>query len=164
MLLSPNSSQPRYCAAPPFAVNNGKKETAAQAAGRRYEEKALPFLTQWALANRYEAKVKPWIQYINDVGQVRWCQPDFVAISDTDDNLIIVEVKLRHTRDAFKQLRFYKGIVAELHQKRVISLWELCRYFDRAEFPTELLPGIRPHNLPHAATIFEPREWTPAIN
>lgn len=156
--------QARYCECPVFALNNGKVETPAQAAGRRYEEKALPFLTQWARKNHYEPKNKPWIEYFDVTDRRVWCQPDFIAIGQDTDNLIIVEIKVRHTRDAFMQLRRYKSVIAELHPNHHISCLELCKNFDISEFNTTLLPEIRPHSLPHAAVLFDPREWTNQIN
>lgn len=159
-----SSYQARYCSEPPFARDNGKLETAAQANGRRYEEKALPFLEAWAQNNGYTPKIKPWIEYFDEGGKRCWCQPDFVAIGETTDNLLVIEVKLRHTREAFKQLGKYCRLLAELHPNHRISPLELCRIFDNSEFATTLFSEVRPHELPHAAALFEPRQWTPAIN
>lgn len=149
-------SFPRYCPPPSFSLAEGKKETAAQAAGRRYEEKALPYLVQWAKGHGYSAVCKPWIEYRDLLGRVRYCQPDFIAISDTDDNLLIIEVKLRHTREAFKQLHLYRALLGELYPKNHIICLELCRYFDIDEFVCELLSEVRPHPFPYAATTWEP--------
>lgn len=157
-------AQPLYCEPPAFAADNGKQETAAQANGRRYEEKALPFLNNWAKVNGYAPKLKPWIQYFDAAGRLRWCQPDFLAIGESTDNIIIVEVKHRHTRDAFRQLHHYRGIIAELHPNYHISCLEMCRYFDILEYPVELFPAVRPHELPFAAVLFDPQAWTQAIN
>lgn len=156
--------QPIYCPKPAFAHSDDKRETAAQANGRRYEEKALQFLEHWCKGNGYEARSKTWVQYFDEGGRVRYCEIDFMAIGQDSDNLLLVEVKLRHTREAFKQLDRYKRLLRALHPPHHISCIELCRYFDRLEYPCELLPELRPHILPAAAVIFEPREWTPAIN
>lgn len=159
-----SNARPLYCQKPPFAQQDDKRETAAQANGRRYEEKALLYLTAWAKGNGYTPHCKPWVQYFDDGGKLRYCEIDFLAIGDTTDNILLVEVKLRHTRDAFKQLARYYRLLRSLHPSYHISPIELCRYFDRLEFPCELLSELRPHVLPHVAVIFEPREWTPAIN
>lgn len=163
-MLADLSASPAYCITPPpFSLAEGKKETAAQANGRRYEEKALPYLEQWAKGNGYIPRLKPWIVYRDLLGRVRYCQPDFLAIGETTDNLLIVEVKLRHTRDAFKQLRLYREMVSSLHPRHVVSLIELCRYFDPDEFKVELFPELRPHNLPFSAVIWEPSPTNSAL-
>lgn len=153
-----------YCQEPGFIATAAKGETAAQANGRRYEEKALPFIEHFAKGNGYIFKAKPWIQYRDLLGRVKYCQPDTVLISESDDNLLIIEVKLRHTREAFKQLRLYKDLIRVIHPKFHISTLELCRYYDHSEFKTTVFPALRPHDYPHAAVIWEPREWTQPLN
>lgn len=157
-------SQPRYCEAPGFALQNGLKETPAQAAGRRYEEKVLPYLNQWGIKNRYTISAKPWIKYFNAQEKLVWCQPDWVGIGIDTDNIIVIEVKIRHTRDAFFQLRRYKDVIDVLHPGHHISLIEVCKNFDMSEFKTTLLTEIKPHNLPHAAVVFDPAQWTAQYN
>jgi hypothetical protein len=154
-----NATQARYCAAPLFAANNGKKETAAQANGRRYDEKVTMFLQQWAKGNGYKHMDHPWIQYFSEGGQLKWCQPDALLLSERDDNLLVIEIKYRHTRDAFHQMARYCPLIAELHPKFRISQIEICRYFDSTEFATTLFPSLRPHNLPHAAVVWEPLDY-----
>jgi hypothetical protein len=145
-------------------VHNGVKETAAQAAGRRYEEKALVFLNAWGMNNGYTAVEKPWIKYIDMGKGLSYCQPDCLLIGDSTDNLIIVEVKVRHTRDAFTQLRKYRDLIEVIHPKYVISTLEMCRYFDGSEYNCPLLPDVRPHEFAAAAVVWEPRLWFPTIN
>jgi hypothetical protein len=154
----------RFCPAPPFSLATSKKETAAQAQGRRYEEKALPFLTKWAQGNGYAAVEKPWIEYRDLLGRVRYAQPDFLAIGESTDNLIIIEIKLRHTREAFNQLRAYRELIGEIHPNYHIVCLEFCRYFDRSEFPCELLSAIRPHSFTYAATLWEPPVVSGMVN
>lgn len=146
----------RYCAPPPFANRQPVRQTAAQRTGVLYEEKALKMLEQWAGKHRYHFKAKPWIEYEDCVGRPHYCQPDCLLLSLDTDNLLVVEIKLRHTRDAFKQLHTYTEMVQVLHPQFTISPLELCRYFDKSEFNTTLLPEIRPHNLPHAAVMWDP--------
>ena len=153
-----------YCPEPGFVSCQPNRETAAQAQGRRYEEKALLFLNAWALSNGYILKPKPWIEYRNLFGQTKYCQPDALLFSATDDNLLLIEVKLRHTRDAFKQLRLYKELIASMHPEFAISPIEICRYYDPEEYKSEVFMEVRPHDLPHATVIWEPREWIKATN
>jgi hypothetical protein len=153
----------RYCDyPPPFALSEQaakKGATPSQREGLRYEAKVLAFLTAWCGGNGYVLKTKPWIAYRDCLGRVKYCQPDAVLSSITDDNVILVEIKLRHTRDAFKQLRQYRDLLAELHPTRHIVSVEVCRHYDPAEFATNLMTELRPHPFPHAAIVFEPRDW-----
>jgi hypothetical protein len=157
------TTKARYCLQPQFGARP-QRETAAQANGRRYEEKAMPFLEQWAKGNGYEFRDHPWLEYRGADNKLHYCQPDCVMLSTTDDNMLIVEVKLRHTRDCVPQLNRYRGLLAPLHPEYKPNLIELCRYFDPDECQMELLPCVRPHPFPVAAVIFEPQAWTPAIN
>lgn len=149
-------ANPAFCPPPPFAATEGKKETAAQANGRRYEEKALPFLSAWAKGRGYQPLEKPWITYRDLLGRVRYCQPDFLAIGESTDNILLVEVKLRHTRTAFNQLRLYRELLSELYPEKHIIPLEVCRYFDKSEFNCELLPEVREHPFTYAAALWEP--------
>jgi hypothetical protein len=109
-------------------------------------------------------KDHPWIQYLLPNGQLKYCQPDFVLLSRTDDNLLIIDAKVRHTRDVVSQLVRYRDIIRPLHPTFTPNLVEICRYFDSSECRMELLPELRPHNYNVAAVIFEPRQWMPATN
>jgi hypothetical protein len=152
-----------YCNCPSFAQKKDK-ETPAQAAGRRYEQKVGQFLANWASVYKYDFKDHPWIQYLLPNGQLKYCQPDFVLLSRTDDNLLIIDAKVRHTRDVVSQLVRYRDIIRPLHPTFTPNLVEICRYFDSSECRMELLPELRPHNYNVAAVIFEPRQWMPATN
>lgn len=154
----------QYCPQPHFAAANGKQETAAQAAGRRYEAKVKLFVEQWAQKNRYDVLDHPWIQYHLPSGQTKYCQPDWVLLSQFDDNLLIIDAKVRHTRDVIPQLCRYRDLIKRLHPTFTPSLVEICRYFDSSECQMELLPELRPHTFNIAAVIFEPREWISPLN
>lgn len=153
------SGPPRFLGAAPQ-----RKETPAQANGRRYEAKVGRFVRFWALGNRYEFKDHPWIEFRDRTNKVCYCQPDYVLLSELDDNLIIIEAKYRHTRDSIAQLDRYSGIIGLIHPERVVSKIEICRYFDVSECRMELLDSIRPHNFAHAAVIFEPQSWMGCLN
>lgn len=162
-MLGNTTLNAKYCPPPTFATTKDKK-TVAQAAGLRYEAKALPMLERWAKANRYIAKVQPWIQYLNALNQLCYCQPDFMALSLDTDNLIIVEVKLRHTRDAFDQLAKYRDMAKDLHPDYTPSLIEICQFFDSAEHRVELLQDIRPHDYPRGAAVIWDAKWPSTHN
>lgn len=164
MINTQNALQAKFCECPSFALNNGKVETQAQAAGRRYEERAIPFLTQWAKGHCYSPIEKPWIKYFDASDKLVWCQPDWIALGEDSDNLLLVEIKLRHCREAFQQLRRYKAVLQAMYPSYHIIPIELCKIFDNIEFKTTLLPELRPHSLEHAAVLFDPREWTHPTN
>lgn len=145
----------RLCPPPPFAIAGKGKPTAAQRAGLRYEEKALTHCEGWARAAGYSPLSKQWIEY-RDLSGLRWAEIDFFALSDFDDNLVVVEIKIRHTRDAFRQLARYAGLLQTLYPDRVVSPIELCQYYDCDEAQAVVLDNLRPHNLPRAAVIWEP--------
>lgn len=146
----------RFCSPPPFAIAGGKKPTAAQRIGLRYEEKALSYLEGWAMANGYSPLSKQWVEYRDHLGRVQWAEVDFHALDKNSDNILLVEVKIRHTRDAFKQLARYQALLGAIYPNNHICPVELCRYFDPDEYKTELLPALRPHPYSHAAVVWEP--------
>lgn len=147
----------RYCAAPSFTtIIPQPKKSAAQANGCRYENKVTVFVEHWAKGNHYTFKDHPWICYEEVSGKVKYCCPDYVLLSDYDDNLIIVEAKIRHTREVIDQLTHYRDLIGQIHPEYKVSLVEVCRYFDPDEYRMELLSELRPHTLPVAALLFEP--------
>lgn len=154
----------RYAAAPPTFVAPPLKETAAQANGRRYDEKVASYVRHWASKNAYEYKDHPWISYQDSQSRLHFCQPDYLLLSQDSDNLMIIEAKLRHTRDAIAQLQRYRTLIQLIHPEYKPSLVEICRYFDPDEYRMEVLDDLRPHNLNYAALVFEPRAWTQATN
>lgn len=163
MRLNPGSA--RYVPPPAFiSAAPQPRKSAAHAAGCRYEDKAGLFIKHWAKGHYYEFRDHPWIEYQEPSGRLKYAQLDFVLLSERDDNLLIIEAKLRHTRDVIPQLDRYAGLIATIHPEKVVSKLEICRYFDASECRMELIPDIRPHNLPYAAVIFEPQTWTESLN
>lgn len=120
---------------PPFLGANRRRGTGAKAEGKRYEERALGYLN-------YEFGDKlipsPWLQYW-DQGEERWCQPDALIIDFKAATIIIAEVKLKHTADAWWQLTHkYLEVVNAIFPA---CLWRLCcveivRWYDpQVAFP-----------------------------
>jgi len=152
--------QARYTDPPAFAgAMPQQKPTAAQANGLRYERKVGLFLGQWAKKEGYTVQDHPWIQWQDSANRWSYAQPDFVLLSERDDNLLIIDSKVRHTRDVVPQLRRYRAIIEHIHPYFKPSCVEICRYFDSSECRIELLPELRPHSLECAAVIFEPQSW-----
>jgi hypothetical protein len=86
-------------AGPPYA-----NDTEARKAGRRYENKVQEYLLK-KFPLSYVAS--PWIRFCDPSRQqqVSWCQPDGWFIDFRRGLIVIVEIKLSHTADAWWQVR-----------------------------------------------------------
>lgn len=122
----------RFSHTPPSFLTGGQyKGNGAKAEGKRYEAKALGYL-------HYEfgdfLLPSPWIQFWNERGE-QWCQPDAVVVDLRAARVVIAEIKLRHTSDAWWQLaRKYVQVVNAIFPS---ELWRLCcveivRWYDPA--------------------------------
>lgn len=109
--------------------------SASQKAGKRYEAKILKELDN--IGNGRPIK-NPWLHYADDSGLERYCQPD--ALFFRKSYLIIFEVKLCHTMDAYWQLRKqYSPVMKVLEPGLPQHLVEITRSFDPAvRFPEEM--------------------------
>lgn len=107
----------------------------AQRAGLRYERKVLDLLCELFP----ETKKSPWFEF-NDphTSCPRWCQPD--AMLKTEDGLILFEVKIRFTSDAWFQLeQLYRPVVERALLRPVNATVVICRTFDPAvQFPVPI--------------------------
>lgn len=57
--------------------------------------------------------------------------PDGLLFSQTERAVVLIEIKLRHTGDAWWQLeRFYQPIVCEAFRLFQVIPLEICKYFD----------------------------------
>ena len=78
----------------------------------------------------------PWISYFSAGSHtLQYCQPDGLLIDSEQGLIVIIEIKLRHTSDAWWQLRhLYEPVVRKLFgdtQWRY-GLVEIVRWFDPA--------------------------------
>lgn len=124
----------RFCAAPLLPRRN-KRTTAAQKFGKRYEGRVLDLLSkQFANIRRC-----PWISFETDRVSYRLCQPDALIIGQTGADITIVEIKARHTIDAFWQLRhLYAPVVQNIFPSHKLRLLEIVKSFDGAvRFPED---------------------------
>jgi hypothetical protein len=77
----------------------------------------------------------PWFIY-KEIGldQIRWCQPDGLLFLPFQSRIVIVEMKLQHTADAWWQLRHtYLPIISKIfpaHQWEY-SLLEVTKWYDK---------------------------------
>jgi hypothetical protein len=75
-----------------------------------------------------------WLRFETDGGVHRFCQVDGLLMGEA---LVLFEVKMRFTSDAYFQLhRLYKPVVEKALGRRVEAMVQICRYFDPfAPFP-----------------------------
>jgi hypothetical protein len=126
-----------------------KRARGAKAAGRAYEKKAQLALVEQAQTPHTVYLPSPWFRYVEarQLGRLRYCQPDglFFDFSGRKRKIIIVEIKLRHTSEAFEQLyNRYLPIVATYFGCDLwhFALCEVVRWFDPATaFP--VFPKLR---------------------
>ncbi len=114
--------------------------TAAQHAGLRYEDKAQEFLAE--LFPDYLRS--PWIRFIEHTefgDDKRACVPDGLILRPPV--ALVFEIKIRHTTDAWFQLRrLYAPVVAALSGIAQIHLVEVCSSFDPAVLNPEPIARI----------------------
>lgn len=121
------SAWPSACG--PFGRTPARlKGSAAQRAGIRYERKAMAFLKE---AFGKDFRPSPWFKYEDFDGNLRWCQPDGIVV--TDKMVVIWEIKVNFSSDAWWQLRkLYEPVIREAYHPPQIALAILCKSFDPA--------------------------------
>jgi len=101
-----------------------------RAEGLRYERKA-----QAHFSGEYGPHYGPgpWFQFLeHGADRPRFCQPDALIFQPGAGLIIILEYKLRHTPEAWRQLSMYKRILQKAFSP---ALWTFClcevvRWFD----------------------------------
>jgi hypothetical protein len=125
----------------------------ARRAGIKYEEKVQEFLLRKYPDNYVPS---PWISYW-EAKEVKayWAQPDGLFIDVVAGHIIIVEVKLKHTSDAWWQLAMkYLPLVKELFGKEFsYSLLEVTKWHD----PSTLFPV--PYRMVPRVHLLKPNEF-----
>jgi hypothetical protein len=128
-------TEAQFCKSHPLPNLRSRGNTAAQKAGKRYEKKAFTYLK-----DRYglDVLLHPWIAFTNGKHE-RLCQPDALVIRQP--KVFIIEVKVRHTVDAYWQLaRLYAPVVATLFKNYSVHLIEMTKSFDPdVLFPTPII-------------------------
>src|SRR3990172_1882817 len=118
--------------APAFTLRR-RKATAAQLAGLRFEKEALAFLSH-SFPGTFVPR--PWFRYMAaGENELRWCQPDGLLFQPRTGIITIVEVKIRHTGEAWQKLSgLYASVVGSLFPAHLwqIALCEFTRMFDCA--------------------------------
>ncbi len=110
------------------------KLTPAQKAGLAYEAKVLA----GPLFDLDACTFHPALKFESRQGLWEYCIPDAMALNDRGDIVTIIEIKSRHTQDAWKQLHnLYLPVVRVLWPRKHINLLEICKDYS----PGVVLPG-----------------------
>lgn len=121
---------------PPFIVK--QKVRGKRAEGRRYERK----VQEHFLATIPEYVPSPWIKYQStNRSRWQWCQPDGLIVDIKRGRIVVVEVKLKHTSDAWWQVRrLYTPVVSHLFGAEwQVEALEVVRWFDPfTAFPEQI--------------------------
>lgn len=133
---------------PPSFLTAQKKLKGARRAGIKYEEKVQAFLSR----TYQDAYIpSPWIHYWEAKEyKSYWAQPDGLLIDLVKGHIVIVEVKLRHTSDAWWQLAMkYLPLVKELFGTDFeYSLLEVTKWHDPSTiFPVSYRMIPRIHSI-----------------
>ena len=103
--------------------------TAATKRGARFEEKVVASLSA-AYGTQFLAGLPFSFQTCSKRGRAI---PDGLLFSSDWKSVVVVEIKLRHSGDAWWQLeRFYLPIVRESLRPLNVTTLEVCRYYDPA--------------------------------
>ena len=86
---------------PPYFARECKKKSKAQALGLRYERKVHEYLER-----HYPdlLVISPWLKFYSEKNW-RWCQPDALLLDIRNNTICIIEVKIKHTENAWWQVR-----------------------------------------------------------
>ena len=107
---------------PPFLTSTKKKARGAVAKGLKYEQDFKNYMED-RFGGLYVPG--PWFHY-REIGKEKnkWCQPDGLLFIPRLGKVYIIETKLKHTSDAWWQLKhLYLPVVAKLFPP---NLWEYC--------------------------------------
>ena len=124
-----------FVAPPPFVVPHRTKNK-ARANGIRYEKKAHAYLEE---AFPDSIVLGPWIKF-RAKGQAKaiYCQPDALILDIRLGTITVIEIKLKHTSDAWWQVRrLYLPLVQSIFGEEwdYIAV-EVAKWFDpHTKFP-----------------------------
>lgn len=116
----------------PFAGTRSRR-SGAQKAGLAYQKKVV----KWAFETNhgFALEVSPWFAFTDDSDSRHYCQPDLLFISGL--SILVAEVKLRWTADAWWQLRkLYLPVLAKVFPKQTLIPLCICKSFD----PSVIVP------------------------
>lgn len=116
---------------------NGRAKllTKTQKDGLRYEKRVQEHLLGLLSSNpTFRGLCNPWLMFrlVGDsASSIKFCQPDFLLLSEEARRCIIVEIKLSHTADSWKQLRqLYEPVLTHILPLYSFALVEVCKWLD----------------------------------
>lgn len=121
----------RFIVSPPFLdqVDNLDQPTKIQQAGIQYEHKLVKTLKK--LYGDDAVIAWGWIEYETDKKGLRYCQPDAIIIFDK--YILIVEIKLSHTRAGKAKLKLlYKKVAEKIWPNIPIKLVQIFKNYRKA--------------------------------
>lgn len=135
----------------------GARRSGAQKAGLAYQRKVGAYLE--LVLGRAAVTSGPWFHYSSDASGRNYCQPDFLVADVLE--VLVVEVKLRWTTDAWWQLRrLYLPVVAKAFPDRRVILLCITRSYDpAARIPEEVTFVDSPQEA--VADAFNVMVWKP---
>lgn len=123
---------------PQFAAVSRLPRNAARKNGVKYERQAQEYLDA-AYSGQYLPS--PWLKFrCRGEGAARYCQPDGLLFDWARHSVLVIEIKYRHTPEAW-------GQVNDLYLPVLRKLFERCQYqFRRCEMvrwydPAVAVPG-----------------------
>lgn len=123
----------------PPHIKRRKRYTPVQRQGIRYERKVHE-----KLAPEYEWRYlqSPWIRYQSAGDGFHWCQPDALLFHPERGRITVLEIKLRHTDAAYRQMfDLYRPVVSHLFPAYKVGCCEVVRWFD-PEIYTSVAPAL----------------------
>lgn len=141
--------------APAWMKDNQRRRRGVMRLGEIYESEVHQAL--WPLYPGYVHN--PWIVFHDQDGR-KWCQPDALIVDPRRSHITIVEVKLRHTLEAFVALyKLYLPVLqAAFGAFYRFSCIEICKWFDPA-VPIDVSLRSAAHDAPvdtHNVYILQP--------
>jgi hypothetical protein len=106
----------------------------------------------------------PWIQFEDHHGR-RWCQPDGLMVDLAYGAVLIVEIKYRHTSDAWYGLwQLYKPVLEFCLPSTIwhFGCLEICKWYDpNIPFPANVALTSTPARIPRCE-LTGVHIWNPA--
>lgn len=106
----------------------------AKLSGLAYERRAQEYLEE-RLEGLYVRS--PWIAYkLKAEKQVRFCQPDGIYFNFAQLYIGIIELKLKHTAEAYWQIKnLYEPLLKVIFPKHfTFRAIEMCKWFDGTDY------------------------------
>lgn len=124
---------------PPWAEGNSKAQKGAKGNGIRYERKVNAYFSD-LYGDCYVPGI--WFRFTETTSvKARWCQPDGLLFDFYNHRIIIIEIKLKHTTDAWWQLRYlYQPVIRKVFgDSWRLDVCEVVRWYDGLQsFPEKV--------------------------